>query len=329
MKLIERLRKRSPRNQNDGFDFATERDIYYCYRLFLHREPDAGGLAHYKRLIARNQISIQYLAACFLKSVEFRNTQTQLSAPTLVNLPYADLFVRMNDYFIGAGIARNKVYEPHVTQAIKDLLKPGAIFIDIGANIGYFTMLAASLVGSQGRVFAFEPNPANCELIRLSCDQNGFEHVQLFENALAESAQLFDFCGDGGSNGRIIHETEANEEAAEYQVQAVTLDETLPDLPRVDLIKMDIEGAEPRAWQGMMNIVHEHRPTIIFEFSPPTIRQTSQVEPEIMLNSMQTIYELYALPADGKKSDHALSTAEIMDNFTGSRHHLDLIASPR
>src|SRR5690606_15185214 len=96
-------------------------------------------------------------------------------------------------------------YEPHVTAEVRRLLQPGMTFVDVGANIGYFALLAASLVGAQGKVIAFEPNLENCELLRRSIAANGFDDfVHVHPYAVAEKAQFFTLDVGTSSNGRII-----------------------------------------------------------------------------------------------------------------------------
>src|SRR5689334_16156257 len=85
--------------------------------------------------------------------------------PVLLRLGGFKLYVRLDDWAVGARIAVRRRYEPYVTAALEPLLKPGAVLVDIGANIGYYTMLAAARVSPTGKVIAFEPSAENCELI--------------------------------------------------------------------------------------------------------------------------------------------------------------------
>jgi FkbM family methyltransferase len=248
------LRKIVPgKKSGKPFSRATVDDLYYCYRLLLQREPDEGGWNDWHKLITNHTVSIQMLVDGFLYSQEFRNLQEEAFRPVLVDLERWKMYVRRNDFFIGAVIAREKSYEPYVTAEIDRLLKPGDIFVDIGANIGYFTLLAAAVVGEEGHVYAFEPNPDNCELLERSIIENGFANISLFPNAVAEAEQSFNLdVGGTNSNGRII---DFSPQAVPGQyppllVEAVVLDKVLADVERINLIKIDIEGAEPRAWQG-------------------------------------------------------------------------------
>ena len=122
----------------------------------------------------------------FLHSEEFRRLQEEGFRPVLVELDTFKMYVRRNDFYVGAVIANTKSYEPYVAAEIERLLKPADVFVDLGANIGYFTLLAATLIGPEGQVHAFEPNRDNCELVKRSIEANGFANIRLYPTAVAE-----------------------------------------------------------------------------------------------------------------------------------------------
>ena len=316
------------------YDKADVRDLYYCYRLLLKREPDEESWQYWQGLIRNHKIDLQTLVDGFLSTEEFQNLQEEARRETLIDLDGFQLFVRQNDFAVGAAIARERTYEPPVTAVVRDLLGPGDAFVDAGANIGYFTCMAAGLVGSEGNVYAFEPNPDNIYLIKKSIAANSFANVQLYPFAVAELAQTFKLdAGVSSSNARII---DFSDEAvpglnATILVKAVTLDETLADAPKIDLIKLDIEGAEPRAWQGMRQIVRRYRPVILFEYSPELLQDTSHIEPAFLLDEIAGAgYDLFILSTAGKQSQTPQSRDQIVlaQAQTGSTH-LDLVAYPK
>lgn len=329
--LLSLLTRRMPGRRYERTDL---RDLYYCYRLLLQREPDEASWQHWSGLIQNNQADLQTLVEGFLATEEFFKLQEAVRKAIVVDLDDFCLYVRQNDFFIGAAIARDKVYEPQVTAKIRQLLKPGDTFVDIGANIGYFTCMAAAIVGSNGHVYSFEPKPDNIELIERSVDANGFTNVHLFPFAVAEKAQTFKLdAAAASSNARII---DFSPEAvpglnAPIMVDAVTLDRTLAELASVDIIKLDIEGAEPRAWQGMQQIVQKHRPAILFEYSPDLLRVTSHVEPASLLDSIiDAGYDLFILQNVGPQGHIPQSKDQIVQIQTSSGStHLDLLALPK
>lgn len=312
--------------------WATPDDVYACYRLLLDREPDQHGWEYWSGLVTNQRVTRAYLVDSFVNGHEFMGRQAERNTPVLVDVGEFKMYVRLNDQFIGAAIARDKQYEPHVTRALRDALGRGATFIDVGANIGYFALLAAKIVGPAGRVVAFEPNPSNCDLLRHSIEVNSFSTITLHQAAVAEARQTLHFATAGiDSNGRVVNAAEAAAEVVALPtVEAVALDEVLADLNRIDVIKLDVEGAEARAWRGMQAIIARHKPILLFEFSPVLLRHTSEVEPDAFLRDVSRQYDLYIISPVGTTAAKPDSVTEIVARQAGSSQtHLDILARPR
>jgi FkbM family methyltransferase len=327
LRRLDRLAEKSPKT----FEHATEEDVYYCYRLLLDREPDERGWSYWLNLVQNHSLSTQALVDGFLGGYEFQQLRAERVRPKLAELPEFKIYARGNDHFVGAVILREKQYEPHVSMALHHLLKPGDVFCDIGANIGYFSLMAAAQVGSDGQVLAFEPNPDNQNLLRMSIEANNFSNVILYPYAVSEKeGTLFFTSGGADSNGRIVTAAEQAAWQIELpQVKTVALDQLFPDLPRLDVIKMDIEGAEPLAYQGMRQLIERHRPVIILEFNPQLIKTTSGVSPAAFLADLQTIYRLRSLNQLPKQQEFPGTISEINSLIKRlSLTHLDLIAEP-
>ena len=153
--------------------------------------------------------------------------------------------------------------EPAVEKTIRSLLRAGDTFVDAGANIGFYTVLASQLVGAQGQVIAFEMIPETAEILRSHVTENECSNVKVVEGALAEasgtSLKASVMAGKSGqssiarSNGTI-----------EIEVKAITLAEQLAVHPSIRLIKMDLEGAELGALKGLGEYLSKVQ-SIIFE----------------------------------------------------------------
>lgn len=165
------------------------------------------------------------------------------------------------DYWLG-------IFEQHVQMTISSMLKQGGVFYDIGAHKGFFSLLGALRVGKSGRVVAFEPNPKNYEYAYRNMFMNDdLAKVIILEPwAVSDTEGVERFVGDKGSSvGRIIKGAVARE-TKQYEVKAVTIDNFVTERKIVpDLIKMDIEGGEKYALQGMLGTLCEHRPRLILE----------------------------------------------------------------
>lgn len=143
------------------------------------------------------------------------------------------------------------------------LLRPGATFLDLGANFGYFSILAGQVVGDQGKVIAFEPDPRNYERLVKHVALNGMGQVICIAKGIADRSgrvSLFLASGDEGNlgNSSIVRTPRARSEVC---IDVITLDEYFAGAgaTRVDLMKMDIEGGEVLALWGADRSLAEHR----------------------------------------------------------------------
>jgi FkbM family methyltransferase len=314
-------------------------DLNYCYRLLLLREPDEDGWQSWKKRIEEEHVSLQDLVMGFLNNYEFRAHQRRLRKLISVQLRDFKIYVRQNDWVVGAQIAHDKIYEPHVTNEIKQVLKPGMVMVDVGANIGYFSLLAASLTGGTGKVISFEPVYDNCDLIHLSSMANGFTNIQVHPLAVSDHESLAALEIDG-SNGNITESDlmtvpEKEIPLHDQLARTVTLDYALRNERKIDVVKIDIEGKEMCAWKGMLQLIRQHRPVVFSEFFPRLLESRSNVEPVAYLNAIQEYgYELFVLQPNENKSEKPQTTEQILARVEANirmynRPWLEFVAYPR
>src|SRR2546426_3124906 len=150
------------------------------------------------------------------------------------------------------------LYEPLETETIKSHVKEGDTVLDIGANIGYYTVLCARLVGMQGRVFAFEPDSVNFDWLRRNVVINDFHNVVLVRKAISSKtgiAKLYSSERYKGDN-RIY---ESNDNRRAVNVETVSLNDYFDGFEgRIDFIKLVIQGAEYEALRGMKRIIQNN-----------------------------------------------------------------------
>src|SRR5262245_3251657 len=245
-------------------DRATDLDIHYAYRLILKRDPDEGGLAHYRKLVAEG-LSLDRLIRSFVNSDEYRLRQTDESRPTPVDVGGYQVCIQKLDTDFGQGIFHSHKYEEHVRTAARDHLREGDTAVDVGANVGVLTFLAASIVGRAGRVIAVEPNPDNLQLLYRGIALNGYENVEVLPYAASNRRSIFSLTG-GTSNTHLVGAREVEEGG--HFVQSIALDDVLGQLPRLDFVKVDIEGHEPQALEGFARLIGRYRPALLVEFNP-------------------------------------------------------------
>lgn len=163
-------------------------------------------------------------------------------------------------YFEGAG-------EPEVQEALREHLRPGMIFYDIGANIGLFSLLAARLVGKEGRVVAFEADPEIAARLREHVARNVFGRITVEEKAMWSEPRTVFFArtDPATSPDRGLGHVVSARGAGTIQVNAESLDEYTRTQPAPDFLKCDVEGAEIDVFRGAQLLLKEKRPGIICE----------------------------------------------------------------
>ncbi len=284
MSLLDRLLKHTPPPVAD--DRATETDIHYAYRLILKREPDPAGMAHYRKLVAGG-LSLDRLIRSFVNSDEYRLRRDDESRPTPVDLGGYQVCIQKLDTDFGQGIFHSHQYEEHVRQAVREHLREGEVAVDVGANVGVITFLAATIAGARGRVIAVEPNPDNLQLLYRGIVLNGLTNVDVLPYAASNQRVVFSLTG-GTSNTHLIG-ARAPDEGGHF-IQSVVLDDILGDLPRLDFVKMDIEGHEPQAFEGFSRLIGRHRPTLLVEFNPRCLIDLQQQDPIAYLRQIFALY---------------------------------------
>jgi FkbM family methyltransferase len=167
-----------------------------------------------------------------------------------------------------AGLIVRGTLEPPVQEALRRLLAPGAVFFDVGANIGFFTILGARLVGPQGRVVAFEPVPACARAVARNIELNGFGQAEIREQAVGARSGSARLLVVGEASWSHLASTGRHADVREeIDVAVVSIDELVAAgaIPPPDVLKVDTEGAELQAIEGMRATIERHRPAIVCE----------------------------------------------------------------
>jgi FkbM family methyltransferase len=207
------------------------------------------------------------------------------------------------DHIDALELSTSEVYEPASTKLLLSDLRPGHVVLDIGANIGYYTLLAARIVGPQGKVFAFEPEPTNFALLRKNVEANGYRNVVLVNKAVAHrtSAATLYLNERNPGDHRLF---DVNDGRESISIDMVSLDDYFgAALPAVQFIKMDIQGAEHSAIRGMENLLRANgRVRLLTEFWPAGIRRSGSDPIEFLEKLRRLGFELNEFGEDGAPS---------------------------
>jgi FkbM family methyltransferase len=177
------------------------------------------------------------------------------------------------------------VWEPKTTQYLCSKLQPGQVFVDIGANAGYFTLLASRLAGASGKVLAVEPNPRMAEQVRQNVLRSGLTNVVLEQVACSNATSVRTLYLGGayntGSTSLCARNLRYTESIRVNCMPADTLVERHA-LTRLDIVKIDVEGAELDVLRGMTAILKQLRPNIIIELVPSLLEGFSATIDEVL-----------------------------------------------
>jgi FkbM family methyltransferase len=157
--------------------------------------------------------------------------------------------------------------ESAVQQVLVEKLRPGMVFYDLGANIGFFTLLASRLVGAKGKVISFEPDPEIASRLRHNIERNGFKNVIVVEAGVWSVGGPVNFvAADASSPDRGVGKFVPGERESDgTSTQCVALDEFVLNEPVPDVIKCDVEGAEVEVFRGAEKLLATRHPLILCE----------------------------------------------------------------
>ena len=202
------------------------------------------------------------------------------------------MHVHADDVWVSRHLSEEGIWEPLETEIVKRRVQAGDVALDLGANIGYYTLLLSQLVGNRGHVFSFEPDPTNYALLSENVALNGCQNVTLVNAAVSDAPGRLplhlsndDNRGDHRLFGR------PDEDRSSVMVEVIQLDQYLADHQRVvDFVKLDIQGAEGHALEGMRALIRHNRDIeLLLEFWPEGLRRCG-TDPAALLGSLQAEY---------------------------------------
>lgn len=176
-------------------------------------------------------------------------------------------------------------YEPETTQYFKKTIRPGMTMVDVGANLGYFSRLAAELVGQTGHVYAFEPDADNFLLLRENIKR--FKNVHIVQSAVSdrEGTVTFYLSSKMGMHSLL----EKNGNGRSVTVPSTTLDR-LYEKTDIHFVKMDVEGAETAVFRGMRKLLLR-KPVVVFEYNP--------WDSKSLVDELEKSHSIFRISSDG------------------------------
>jgi FkbM family methyltransferase len=221
---------------------------------------------------------------------------------------------------------RSGDYEPHLTAVFRRFCRPGMTVIDVGANIGYYSMLASDLVGPSGKVIAIEPNSENCRLLLSTMRLQERRNISLLPVACDKQTGWAYYSSHIGSNGSLVDDDNLLSSPGTV-VPTFRLDD-LVDEP-VGLLKMDVEGAEARVVAGAQKLIERHRPVITTELSEAMLDEVSGTTPSEYLSYFHELgYSLAVIDRAGGTPRRYPTVRDLLLDWKEHYQIEDLLLTP-
>ena len=263
--------------------------------------------------------------------------------PTRLEIPgvAGELFMYThpaNDIYISEAIRGNRNWEPFETGVLIANLGPGDTMVDLGANIGYYSLVAAAVVGETGRVYAFEPDAGNFELLRRNVELNGFRQIDARNVAVSDArgtARLF-LSGDNQGDHRIFAPGDGEETGRAFVDVACVDFDSLAEAEGIspDVIKIDTQGAEAAILRGMSRLAARRRGRMkmLLEFWPYGLRAAGSSAEE-MLSILEGFGLEISVIDNDARSMVRMSREEILEaikdrRYTEFQGFLNFLAEP-
>ncbi len=241
------------------------------------------------------------------------------------------MYVRGDDISLSPHIIIDGEWESWIFEVLSKIVQPGWVIFDVGAHFGDYTLPFADWVKEEGRVFSFEANPLSAQLLSFNIDINGYSsRVKVFQLAVWDKKETLEFAEIKwwtGSSKAADFGT-GTLDVKKFTVNTITVDEIVEEegLERLDLIKMDIEGAEPRAINGASKTITRFLPLLVLEIG---------IGRESMLDMLRSLvergYQIYLIGENRKLHPLALKvidkgfTREIFDVLCVPKQKIDLV----
>lgn len=278
-------------------------DALFAYRMLLGRMPSTNDeVAN----ILSVPVTYREFLSGLLESEEFSKKARFLPGGLrlMTESNGFRLWFDSSDRDMGSSMACGG-YEQETVGLLKQIVSPGMVCLDVGAQIGFFTCLLAQLVGPTGRVFAFEPLPASFELLQRNVAENHYvRRTELKQVACASKS------------GKILADVKSRmvvaSRAGNTSIDAVALDEIIDS--RVHLCKIDVEGHEPGVIEGMAGILRRNQPIILTEFNNYWLREAGSSIEDYAKLLRSFGYELWTIDGSLSRFDETRQV-DILANF--------------
>lgn len=282
------------------------------------------------RLNLRNRLAdlgINYIPGRkFVKGILDRSSGK--AGQILITCQGCQMYVDPADTGIVPHLLADGVYEPHTTELFKSLLRPGMVVLDIGANFGYYGLIAAPIVGSAGKIYSFEPEPNNFRLLASNVKLNSFSNIVPLQVALSnKQGKITLFLDKTNRGAHSIRHGNLIEDGGAAEVETTTLDNLVQSNivgERIDLITMDVQGAEGLVFEGAEQTLRRNGLKILMEFWPYGLRNIG-TDPREFIRKLYDYGFAVTLVDEPGQSPDLMDIAEKLENGPDKQRAVNLL----
>jgi|TARA_B110000438_G_scaffold23772_1_gene21849 FkbM family methyltransferase len=209
------------------------------------------------------------------------------------------MFCHGND---GLALSLFKTYEPVQTEIVKKFVKKGDNVIDVGAHVGYYTFLMAKMVGNEGKVYSFEPDPENFALLKKGIEANNLKNVEIIQKAVSNTNSTIKlFLSDTDRATNRIYDAGINDAHKIIEVETCSIDEFLNEKEiKIDFVKIDAEGSEQGVIEGMKTTLKNNSNiTMMTEFFPFLIEKYGSSPKKYLQTLEEMSFNIQNIMEDG------------------------------
>ena len=243
-------------------------------------------------------------------------------------LPEGRLILNKEDPVVSGAVSFG-VYEKFETKLLRNEVKPGMVIVDIGANIGYYTLILAGLTGASGKLYAFEPDPANFGYLQKTTKLNNLTNVELFNVALGDRDGVVSlYLSESNKGDHRIYDVE-KEGRKKLDIKMIRLDDVLEKNGfKADLVKMDVQGAEGLVLEGAKKTIAMNPDLIIYtEFWPDGLKN-SGADPMKIFSDLNERFDVFEINENDGTTVRVGEPGIFMKKYRG-RKYANLICRSR
>lgn len=303
----------------------TELNIRRIYNHHLEREPTHNEIEYWVSIMKSRQLrdnditnliissdEAKQIRKSYLKTKGIQVEENYMAYKKIGNHVF---YFDMNDRVLAETFSKDEIYEKSTTKAIKKLIKSGMNVINIGANIGYYTVLIAQQISPTGKIFTFEPFPSNVRFLQKNVEVNDCKNVEIISKAVSNKTQKANLWLKDSGTQHFVSSRELSD-FNKIEIETITIDDFLSEKNiKIDFVLIDAEGSEKYVLEGMEKTLQANPDLeIITEYNPHTL-ELAGTSGQSFLDFIEKLRFSTYLIDDASQKIKPITKSEIFEQF--------------